>query len=216
MKLSVTASPSLAALLAKELTAGERASTLTMRQVGDKLKGDWRGQITRAGLGRRLSNSIRNKTYPQRGHSLNSAALVWSKAPKIISAHDEGALIRSRTGVFLAIPTEAAGKMRGRFGRKIRPLEWQQRTGRELRFVRRRGGGAMLVADDQRLNARGVAVTKRGKRRKDGILTGAITVPIFILVPQVKLSKRLNLARDALRAGQSIPAIFARNWKEVD
>lgn len=216
MKIELRTSPDLVEMFKRELTAGERASTLTFKQIADRLKRDWRGQVSGAGLGQKLANSIRGASYPERGYSLNAAALVWSKAPKIIGSYEKGALIRSRTGAFLAIPTEAAGRMRGRFGRKITPREWQQRTGRELRFVRRKAGGAMLVADDQQLNARGVAVARRGKRRKDGILRGAVTVPIFILVPQVRLSKRLDLARDALRAADSIPALMVQNWKEVD
>jgi hypothetical protein len=33
--------------------------------------------------------------------------VVWSKAPVIIGAHDAGALIRAKTGLWLAIPTPA-------------------------------------------------------------------------------------------------------------
>lgn len=208
MRVRVSTSPSLVALLANELTAGERASTLTFKQVAERLKSDWRSQITRAGLGRKLSNSIRSKSYPERGHSLNAAALVWSKAPKIISAHDEGAVIRSRNNFFLAIPTEAAGKGRG--GARLTPGEWESRRGIKLRFVYRRGQPSLLVAE-ARLSARGQATRSRSKTGRN-----VSTVPIFILVPQVKLRKRLNLARDAVRAGQSIPAIMLQNWKEVD
>ena len=49
--------------------------------------------------------------------SLNAAAVVWSKAPLIIGAHDAGPLIRAKNGVWLAIPTPAAGKALG--GRRI-------------------------------------------------------------------------------------------------
>ena len=79
-----------------------------MREAGTDLKTAWRGQITQAGLGRRLSNSIRSQTYPKAGDSLKAAALVWSKAPVIIGAHDTGPLIRSKDGFWLAIPTAAA------------------------------------------------------------------------------------------------------------
>ncbi len=81
-----------------------------MREAGTGLKTAWRVQITGAGLGRRLANSIRSQTYPKAGESLNAAALVWSKAPVIVGAHDTGPLIRSKDGFWLAIPTEAAGK----------------------------------------------------------------------------------------------------------
>jgi hypothetical protein len=37
-------------------------------------------------------------------------------------------------------------------------------------------------------------------------------VPIFLLVRQVKLPKRLDLARDAERAQAAIPGSIVRNW----
>jgi hypothetical protein len=37
-------------------------------------------------------------------------------------------------------------------------------------------------------------------------------VPIFLLVPQVKLPKRLDLARDAVRAYEALPGLIVRNW----
>jgi hypothetical protein len=81
-----------------------------MREAGTGLKSAWRMQITGAGLGTRLANSIRLASFPKAGESLNAAALVWSNAPVIVGAHDTGPLIRSRNGFWLAIPTAAAGK----------------------------------------------------------------------------------------------------------
>ncbi len=83
--------------------------TAAMRQAGTGLKAAWRAQITGAGLGQRLANSIRLASFPKSGESLDAAALVWSKAPVIVGAHDTGPLIRSKNGVWLAIPTAAAG-----------------------------------------------------------------------------------------------------------
>jgi hypothetical protein len=83
-----------------------------------------------------------------------------------------------------------------------------------LRFVLRRGRPSLLVADDARVNARGLAAAKRGRRRRDGMLTGAETVVIFILVPQVRLRKRLDLARDAERAQRTLPGLIMANWTE--
>jgi hypothetical protein len=79
----------LAALMAAEMAAGERAVTA----AATNFKTAWRGQITGAGPGQRLVNTIRSELYPKGKPSLNAAALVWSKAPQIISAHDAGALI---------------------------------------------------------------------------------------------------------------------------
>jgi hypothetical protein len=151
----------------------------------------------RGGFGRRLANSIRNATYPKAGDSLNATALVWSKAPVIVGAHNAGPLIRSRDGFWRAIPTEAAGKsMRG--GR-ITPGEWERRTGLRLRFVYRRRRPSLLVAEG-RLNTKDRALASCSKTGR-----GRATVPIFLLVPQVRLPKRLELAREAERAADDVP-----------
>ena len=41
---------------------------------------------------------------------------------------------------------------------------------------------------------------------------GVATVPIFLLVPQVKLRKRLDLARDAVRAVDGLPGMVVAKW----
>ena len=116
MKLKLDIDPDIVALMQAEITAGEKAVTAAMREAGTGLKTDWRSQITGAGLGRRLANSIRSQTFPRAGESLEAAALVWSKAPTIIRAHDTGPLIRSKDGFWLAIPLPAAGKSRAAAG----------------------------------------------------------------------------------------------------
>lgn len=207
MKLGFDITPDLVAVMAAEIKAGEKAVTTAMREAGTGLKTAWRGQITQSGLGRRLANSIRSRTYPKTGESLNAAALVWSKAPVIVGAHDTGPLIRSKDGFWLAIPTQAAG--RGLRGGRITPGEWERRRGLRLRFVYRRRGPSLLVADG-RLNSRGLGVASRSKTGR-----GRSTVPIFLLVPQARLPKRLDLDRDAERAQESVPGLIVANWVEV-
>lgn len=206
MKLGIDISPDLAAVMAAEIKAGEKAVSAAMREAGADLKSAWRGQITQAGLGRRLANSIRSQTYPKAGESLKAAALVWSKAPVIVGAHDTGPLIRSKDGFWLAIPTAAAGK--GLKGGRITPGEWERRRGLRLRFVYRRRGPSLLVAEG-RLDTKGRAVASRSKTGR-----GRVTAPIFLLVPQVKLPKRLDFDRDAARALDSVPGLIVANWVE--
>ena len=204
MKLKLDITPVLAAMMAAEIRAGEKAVTAATREAGTSLKTAWRGQITGAGLGQRLARTIRSEQYPKGQPSLNAAALVWSKAPKIINAHDTGPLIRSKTGFWLAIQTEAAGKSRR--GGRITPGQWERRRGLRLRFVYRRLGPSLLVAEG-RLNKGGRAVASRSKTGR-----GLTTVPIFLLVPQVKLPKRIDLDRDAERAHDSVPNLIVANW----
>jgi hypothetical protein len=204
VKLTLDIRPDLVAMMKAEVAAGERAVSAAMREAGTGLKLAWRGQITGAGLGSRLANSIRSQVFPKAGASLNAAAVVWSKAPVIIGAHDIGPLIRSRNGFWLAIPTPAAGKSPG--GGRITPGEWERRTGLRLRFIYRRSGPSLLVAEG-RLNTRGRAVASRSKTGR-----GLVTAPIFLLVPQVKLPKRLDLARDAEEAHDAVPGLIVANW----
>ena len=204
MHLRLNIDPDIVALMREEIDAGERAVSKAIREAGTGLKSAWRGQITGAGLGISLARSIRSAQYPKGKPSLNAAALVWSKAPMIIGAHDTGPLIQSKSGLWLAIPTPAAGKSAR--GGRITPGEWERRTGLRLRFIYRRQGPSLLVAEG-RLNTKGRAVASRSKTGR-----GLLTAPIFLLVPQVRLEKRLNLAKDAEKLWPAIPKMIAANW----
>ncbi len=192
----------------REVTAeGERAVSSAMAAAGSGLKNAWRGQIVGAGLGPRMANTVRSEVYPKAMDSLNAATMVWTNAPEPISAFDQGALIRSRNGFYLAIPTPAAGP-KGIGNKRITPGGWERRTGLRLRFVYRRTGPSLLVAEG-RLNTKGRAVASRSKTGR-----GAATVPIFILVPQVNLRKRLDLGRDAEAWASRVPGLIVAKWKE--
>jgi Family of unknown function (DUF6441) len=65
------------------------------------------------------------------------------------------------------------------------------------------------VADTVRLNSRGLGAVSRSRTGR-----GQVTAPIFLLVPQVKLLKRLDLARDAERAHEALPGLIVANWVE--
>lgn len=204
MKLSATITD-IAKLMQGEIEAGEKAVSSAIRNAGKALQTDWRAQITSAGLGTRLARTIRSEAWPKTQNSLNAAALVWSKAPVIIGAHDTGPLIRSQGGFWLAIPTEAAGG-KGRGGKRPTPREWEARTGLKLRFIPRRTGPSLLIAE-ARLNKHGRAVVSRSKTGR-----GRASVPIFLMVQQVRLRKRLDLERDAKRAVDGLPGRIVAKW----
>ncbi len=204
MKLRLEISGSIAADMRAELIAGEQAVSDAIRSAALGLKTDWRRQITGAGLGTRLARTIRSEDYPKGRPSLNAAALIWSNAPVIIGAHDTGPLIRSKSSLWLAIPTAAAGKSTR--GGRITPAEWERRRGVPLRFIYRARGPSLLVAEG-RLNSRGLGVTSRAKSGR-----GLASVPIFLLVRQVKLTKRLDLAKAAEAAVGRIPGAIVANW----
>ncbi|WP_057465049.1 DUF6441 family protein [Pseudovibrio sp. POLY-S9] len=214
MKLLVKVNGSPEDLMVKELELAEHAVTKGIRSAGWGLKEDWRSQIQSAGLGTKLARTIRQQSYPLRGKSLKAASLVYSRASKVVDAHDRGVLIRSNDGFFLAIPIGLAANMRGPQNKRITPGGFERRTGFRLRFVYRRGQPSLLVAEDARFTKRGRIGKKGGRRRKDGILTGAQTIPVFLLVPQVKLKKRLDLDRDTELWESRLPGLIVANWKD--
>ncbi|MEE4202925.1 MAG: DUF6441 family protein, partial [Halieaceae bacterium] len=67
---------------------------------------------------------------------------------------------------------------------------------------------SLLVADG-RLNTRGLGVASRSNTGR-----GRSSVPIFLLVPQVKLPKRLDLDRDADRAQDALPGLIVAEWMD--
>ncbi|MTW18348.1 hypothetical protein GJ689_19280 [Rhodoplanes serenus] len=178
-----------------------------MRDAGRDLTAALRADVVGAGLGERLARTWRGRTYPEHGTSMEAAAFVWSKASKLVDAFDRGVTIRSRDGFWLAIPTSAAGARGiGSGGRRVRitPGGWERRTGMRLRFVYRRRGPSLLVADNARLNKRGLAAPNRRK-------SGQATVVVFLLVPQVRLRKRLNVDAIAQRQAERVPSLIARH-----
>ncbi|MBC7102790.1 MAG: hypothetical protein H5U13_06140 [Parvibaculum sp.] len=211
MRLSATIVGDLGRIMAEEVKAAEKAVTAGVGEAAEGLKADLRTQITNAGLGPRLARTWRSETFPKGQNSIRAAGLVWSKAPGIIRIYEDGATIRSTKGFFLAIPTSAAGRF-GDGGRKITPGGWERRTGQRLRFVYRRNAASLLVADNMRARtgkrggyARASAAAVRSGR-------GLVTVPIFILVPQVTFRKRLDVASAANTWQERLPGLVVRNW----
>lgn len=196
----------------------KRATTAAMKEAGEGLKLELRGQVTGAGMGQRLANTWRHEVYPKGGRvSANAAASVYSKAPHIIAAFDQGTVIRARGGTWLAIPTDNVPK--GSRGRRLSPANWPDRLGK-LSFVRLRNGNAMLVAEGLRASydkfgfVRGYrraaeSTVRKGYSKKRGF--GLVTVPMFFLVRQAAAKKRLDVAAAAKKWGASLPGAIERN-----
>ncbi len=211
MKLTATIVGSLKADMQAELRRIERAVPDGVKVAGDGLKGSLRKQVVAAGLGARLSRTWRGKTYVNKGH--DAASLVWSKAPQIALAFDKGVVIKGKGGNWLAIPTPAAPK-RGVGGKRITPATFPTARHGPLRMVRRSGRAALLVVDGVRVSAQSGRVGRRAKgggRTKSGSFKqGIATVAMFVLVPQVKLKKRLNVAGAAGSWARRLPRLIGR------
>ncbi len=214
MKLGAAIVGSVKADLEAEVRRIERAVPAGVKDAGAGLKGELRKQVLGAGLGVRLARTWRDRHYPNRGH--DAASLVWSKAPQIIRTFNEGTTIRSKDGFWLAIPTPSAPK-RGVGGKRINPSNFPEHRFGPLRFVYRQRGPSLLVVDGVRVNAKTGRV---GRRAKGGAYTkagrmkaGMATAVMFILVPQVKMPKRLNVKRAAERWVGRLPELIERHMR---
>jgi Family of unknown function (DUF6441) len=214
MKLAASLARSLQADIQTELREIERAVATGTREGGRGLKTELRRQVGSAGLGQRLANSWRNRYYPNQ--KLDAASLVYTKAPQIIRAFDEGAVIQSRRGRFLAIPTENAPR-KGTDGKRISPSTFPEHRFGPLRFVARPSGPSLLVVDGLRASytrktgqLRGFRRATDRARRSGQRLT---TVVMFLLVPQVKLPKRLDVARAAEHWSAELPTLIEQQLR---
>ncbi|WP_323775948.1 DUF6441 family protein [Leisingera sp.] len=228
------------AMMLDEIIEAEKAVSYGTKEAGRGLLKDWRGQV-RSSLSYRMAGALRARNYPDRQNSINAASLVYApsnkgskrlaplygkdpgaSASEVLEAHDKGATIRSPNGFFLAIPLGKAARMRGAdtTGRgdrsRITPGGWERRTGRQLRLVYRKGQNSLLVDDGA--VAPGNQMKWRGGRgggryTSPRAIKRREPIPIFVLVPQVKLRKKLDLDRDAIKWGGQLPALILKNWK---
>ena len=142
--------------------------------------------------------------------------MVYTKAPQIVRAFDDGGVIRSRRGRFLAIPTENAPR-KGTDGRRISPSTFPEHRFGPLRFVPRRSGPSLLGVDGLHTSHSRQTGQLRGFRRATDRARrsgqGLTTVVMFLLVPQVKLSKRLDVAQVAERWSAQLPVLIEQQFR---
>ncbi len=237
MRLAATIVGDLRRILAEEVRAGEQAVTRAVRVEADQLKQELRIQVVSAfaGNARGIANAWRSQVFPRGGASLRAAGIVWTKLPNVIDAFERGALIRARGGKFLAIPTgfNAARGRRGRRSKGMRVTPAQMVASSEA-FLRpfRNGRGFVWC-----LPVRGASGTGRRSRRTQlwvnvgqtqigtrnrkgreawaqGMLEQGM-VPMFLLLPQVKLPKRLDVKDAADRALHRLPGRVVRTWEAI-
>ena len=213
MRLEAAIQGNLERHMKVEVKAAGSAVVAGTRRAADGLKQEMRTQVASAGLGRRLANSWRGKIYENK--ELNAAGRVWTKAPTIMRAFDDGVTIKSKKGLWLAIPTPAAPR-RGVGGKRISPSTFPEHRFGRLRFVYRGGGKPSLLVVDG-LRARGGkrgGFSRAGKRaRATG--RGLTTVVMFIMVPQVRLRKRLDFTGAGRRWQRRLPQLIANAWQDT-
>ena len=213
MRLEAAITGDLNEFMKKEIAAAETAVTSGVKEVSTGVQNDLRQQVVSAGLGQAVANAWRTKYYPS-GKSIRAAGFVYSKAPNIIYAFDYGAVIKSAKGFFLAIPTPSAPK-RGTDGKRINPSNFPEASLGKLRFVYRPGAVSLLVVDDlsARTGVRGGFRVASATALRSG--RGVTTVPMFFLVPQVTMKKKLDIDTVADKWQDSLPEKIIANWPDI-
>lgn len=200
--------------------------TGAMTEATALMKADLRHDVQGAGLGHRLGMAWRSNVYPIGRNSMDAAGYAWTRVPRIIDAFDRGVTIRSRDGAFLAIPTDAAGKRApiagaapafgSRPGKtaRVTPGGFERRTGLKLRLVYRPGKPGLLVVDAAQRDRLGRAAPYLGKGRGSKLYgPKGVTIVVFILVPQVRLRKRLNIDALAEAGGSRFVGLLGQHWR---
>ncbi len=182
-----------------------RAVPAAINRGTTELKEDLRADVRKAGLGNRLPRTWRSKFYRNQG--INAAGVVFSKAPHIVQAFEEGKPIRAQGRRWLAVPTDRAPKQ-GIGRKRISPETWPEHRFGPLAFVKVNRNLAVLVATGlrrsrskkPRLNRKFRRLTarqlERGRRGRTAIM--------FILTREVRLKKRLNVDREGREALESL------------
>lgn len=168
-----------------------RSTTAVLRRKGTALKKKLRQDVQSAGLGTRLGNAIRSEVFPRRGVSMEARGRVFSKAlvkrdgalVDLINVFNTGTVIRAKGRGFLAIPLIDAGQRRT-------PKQWPRGT----LFVKRGPGRGN--------SATGILVSER-----------APDVPLFVLVRQVRINKRLNVEAIQRKVLKNTNVLLARDME---
>jgi hypothetical protein len=212
MRLEAAIQGNLERHMKVEVKAAGSAVVAGTRRAADGLKHEMRTQVASAGLGRRLANAWRGKIYENK--KLNAAGRVWTKAPTIMRAFDEGVTIKSKKGLWLAVPTPSAPR-RGVGGKRISPSTFPEHRFGRLRFVYRGSGKpSLLVVDGLRARGGKRGGFARAGKRAQATGRGLTTVVMFIMVPQVRLRKRLDFTGAGRRWQQRLPRLIANAWQD--
>lgn len=210
MRLRAALQGDLKKLMRQEFQNAERAVTQGVREATNGLKLAMRRQVTASGLGPRMANTWRGDIYPKGQSSIRAAGLVYTRASKVMAGFEEAKAIRSKDGFWLAIPTPNAPK-RGVGGGRISPSNFPEQRFGPLRFIYRRNGPLLLVAENLRPSISRTTGEIR-RFRKATTNRGVSSVVMFWLVPQVKTPKLLRFAEEAEKWYNWLPELILKNW----
>lgn len=180
---------------ARKVSAGTRAATIDALAAA-------RAHLDAAfpNAGGRMGRLI-DAYYPDESEdaagAINPVAGIFvrgRRAQRIIWAWTDGAVIRGRSGNWLAIPTPAVPRVGGGRGtsRRMTPPEVEAHFNRELDYVQPRGGRSGLLVMDLLRAKSGRGYRQTTERR---LAQGRTVEPVvmFVLIPQAVIPRKLAL-----------------------
>jgi len=215
MRLKSAIQGDLQKIIKQEFHDAEKAVTSGIKEATIGLKMSMRRQVLSAGLGQRMANTWRGNIYPKSQNSIRAAGLVYTKASKVLSGFEESTIIRSKNGLWLAIPTPNAPK-KGVGGKRISPSNFPEHRFGKLRFIYQKNGPSLLVAEKLQASFKRKTGALRGfkKASKRNLKTGQrlTTVVMFWLVPQVKMPRLIHFKKESKKWQSQLPALILKNW----
>ncbi len=195
----------------RDLTRALRLANRDAVEYGTHfVRDDLRAELRRAGLGK-LDKTWRAEIYPRSGLADNPAGFIYSRAEYLIEAFSSGKAIKAKGGRYLAIPIEGspADSLRNPRGPQTKVDAAKARFG-DLVFIPGVRGGRppMLAAQNVGFSSAG-RLSRRSRTKTGRHRAGAATVPLFFLVPEVRLGRRLNPARVMDRGARRFEARHA-------
>ena len=186
-----------------EVLAGKSAVSGVIGRRTIQLRNNLRRQVGRAKLGERLGKTIKHKTYPERGFSLNATGRVFSKAiykrkggiVDLISVFDKKNLLQPTHGpTYLAIANQ---KVAGR-GTGVRGHP-RAKSPQDPEFK-----GQLQFRETSKANI-AMLVLKRDR-----------TKVAFWLVKVARIGKRLDVDKAYAKAIRNIDQAVATRWERND
>ena len=200
MRITLSLGGNAATSLRQEAESLIAAAAEGVADATTALEQTLRRQVVGAGLGQRLAGTWRSQVFPPT--ATKAAGEVWTVAPLIIEGFDKGATIIARNGSrWLAIPTANVpphswgSKAPGGHPRRLMtPVEVEAAFNRDLRMVQPPGSSVAYLIMDQLVTARSGRGFRQATSRRLAQGRSAQPVLMFVLVPQVTLAKRLDIA----------------------
>jgi hypothetical protein len=200
-------------LLAEYQKEADQVVQSAVRDATQGMLQDFRTNLRQAFPGsKRAPNLVTSRVFPERSVSINAAGSVVGRGgkgsawPLPLRAFNVGTTITGRAqGASLAIPT-ARVPFAGR--RKMTPLEVERSFGEKLTFIPSKQGergAGMLVLQQQTIGRSGKVRGATAGRARQG--RKAKPIVMFILVPKVRLGKRLDFDSIAWKWAGLMPSL---------